>query len=131
MIRKNLELLQAHRQVKTVFSPAQFVSFRSKKNLKSYLVRSKIYPYERKIGSKKCKGKPCLVCLNVFKTDVFRKINHQLNCNDKYVTYLLSCKVCSLQHVGSTTDKFNLRWNYKEHNQKTKRREGTYAATSL
>ena len=82
-----------------------FVSFRSTRNLKSYLVRSKIYPLERKVGSEKCKSKRCLVCLNVSETDVFQsfqtkeqyKINHQLNCNDKCLIYLLFCKVCGLQ----------------------------------
>ena len=52
------------------------------------------------------------------------EINHQLNCNDKCLIYLLSCKVCGLQYVGSTTDKFRLRWNnYKENNRKAKRGE--------
>ena len=52
------------------------------------------------------------------------KINHQLNCNDKCLIYLLFCKVCRLQHVGSTTDKFRVRWNsYKENNRKAKIRE--------
>ena len=59
-----------------------------------------------------------LVCLNVSETDVFQsfqtkeqyKINHQLNCNDEFLIYLLSCKVCGLQYIGSTTDKFKLRW---------------------
>ena len=47
-----------------------------------------------------------------------------LNCNDKCLIYLLSCKVCGLQYVGSTTDKFRLRWNnYKENNRKAKRGE--------
>ena len=71
------------------------------------------YPLERKVSSKKCKSKRCLVCLNDSVTDVFQsfqikeqyKINHQLNCN------LLFCKVCGLQYVGSTPDKFRLRWN--------------------
>ena len=72
------------------------------------------------------------MCLNVSETDVFQsfqtkeqyKINHQLNCNDKCLIYLLSCKVCGLQYVGSTTDKFRLRWNnYKENNRKAKRGE--------
>ena len=44
VIRKNLQLLYADEQVKKVFSPAPFASFRSPRNLKSYLVRSKIYP---------------------------------------------------------------------------------------
>ena len=119
-------------RLRKCFSPAPFVSFRSTRNLKSYLVRSKIYSLGRKVGSEKCKSKRCLVCLNVSETDVFQlfqtkeqyKINHQLNCNDKCLIYLLSCKVCGLQYVGSTTDKFRLRWNnYKENNRKAKRGE--------
>ena len=117
---------------KSVFTcPICFLQ-KYKKLEKSYLVRSKIYPLERKVGSEKCNSKRCLVCLNVSKTDVFQsfltkkqyKINHQLNCNDKCLIYLLSCKVCGLQYVGSTTDKFRLRWNnYKENNPKAKRGE--------
>ena len=52
------------------------------------------------------------------------QVNHHLNCNDKCLIYLLSCKVCGLQYVVSTTDKFRLRWdNYKENNRKALRRE--------
>ena len=111
---------------------APFVSFKSMRNLKSYLVRSKIYPLERKVGSEKCNSKRCLVCLSISEMDVFRsfqtkeqyRINHKLNCNDKCLICLLSCKVYDLQDVGSTTDKFRLRWNnYKEDNQKAKRGE--------
>ena len=29
----------------------------------------------------------------------------------KYIVYLLPCKVCGLQYVGSTADRFHLRWN--------------------
>ena len=132
VVRKNLQLLYADEEIKKVFSYAPFVSFRSTRNLKSYLVRSKIYPLEIKVGSKKCKGKCCLVCLNVSEADVFQsfqtkeqyKINHQLNCNDKSLIYLLFCKVCGLQYVGPTTDKVRLRWNnYKENNRKAKRGE--------
>ena len=36
VIRKNLQLLHADEQVKKVFSPAPFVSFRSTRDLKSY-----------------------------------------------------------------------------------------------
>ena len=80
------------------------------------MVRSKTYPLERKVGSGKRKSKRYLVCLNVSETDVFQsfqtkeqyKVNHQLNCNDKCLIYLLSCKVCNLQYVGSTTDIFRI-----------------------
>ena len=116
VIRKNLQLLdeETGEQVKKVFSSAPFVCFRSTRNSKGFLVRSKIYPLERKVDSKKCKSKRRLGCLNGCETDVFQsfqtkeqyKINHLLNCNDKCLIYLLSCKVCGLQYVGSTSDKF-------------------------
>ena len=36
----------------------------------------------------------------------------------------MSCKACGLQYVGSTTDKFRLRWNsYKENDRKALRGE--------
>ena len=38
VIRKNLQLLYADEEIKKVFSPAPFVSFRCTRNLKSYLV---------------------------------------------------------------------------------------------
>ena len=72
VIRKNLQLLYADEEIKKVFSPAPFVSFRSTRNLKSYLIRSKIYPLEREVGSEKGKSKRCLVCLNVSKSYVFQ-----------------------------------------------------------
>ena len=38
--------------------------------------------------------------------------------------YLLSCKICCLQYVGPTTDRFRLRWNnYKNNDRKTQRGE--------
>ena len=49
-----------------------------------------------------------------FKSSVDKKqyiINHNLNCDDKYIVYLLTCEVCGLQYVGQTTNKFRLRWN--------------------
>ena len=42
LIKKSLQLLYADEEVKKVFSPVPFFSFRSTRNLKSYLVRSKI-----------------------------------------------------------------------------------------
>ena len=38
-------------------------------------------------------------------------VNHRLHCNSRNVVYLISCKVCGLQYVGSTTTKFRLRFN--------------------
>ena len=95
-------------------------------------MRSKVYPLERPLGSSKCGSKRCQVCLNVSETNIFEsfqtkkqyKINHHLDCNDKCLIYLLSCKICGLQYVGSTTDRFRLRWNnYKDNDRKARRGE--------
>ena len=91
LIKKSLQYLYADQEVKKVFIPAPFVPFRSVRNLKSFLVRSKVYPLDRKVDSEKRNGKRCLVCLNVAKTYTFEsfqtkkqyKINRNLNCNDK------------------------------------------------
>ena len=132
VIRKNLQFLYADPETKRVFMPTPFVSFRSARNLKSFLVRSKVYPLERKVGSTKCNGKRCQVCLSINKTDTFEsfqtkqkyKINHHLNCNDKCLIYLFCSKVCGLQDVGSTTHKFRFCWiSYKENNRKALRGE--------
>ena len=60
------------------------VLFRSGRKLSSYLVRTKLYPLHRKIGSKKCVKNRCEVCDYVTDTDTFTspatgkssKINH-------------------------------------------------------
>ena len=124
--------MYADPETETVFTPPPFVSSRSVRDLKSFLVRSKVYPLERKVDSAKCNGKRCQVYLNINETDTFEsfqtkqkyKINQQLNCNDKCLLDLLSCKVCGLQYVGSANDKFRLRRNnYKENYRKALRRE--------
>ena len=119
IIKKHSHSLYMNDEVKKVFEPGLKVSFRSPKNLNSYLVRAKMYPMERKTESCKCKGNRCQVCLNVSETETFTstvthmsyKINHSFDCNDKCLIYLLTCKTCLKQYVGSTTDCFRYRWN--------------------
>ena len=121
LIRKNLQFLYAGPETKRVFTPVPFVSFRSVRNFKSFLVRSKVYPLERKVGSAKCNGKRCQVCLNISETDTFESFQTK----QKYkINHHLSYKACGLQYVGSTTDKFRLRWsNYKENDRKAPKGE--------
>ena len=123
--RGNLHLLCMSDEVKKVFSPKP-ISFRSARKLSSYLLRAKLYPVERTIGSFKCTKKRCEVCENVNITDSFTssvtqntyKINHELNCDDKCLIYLLTCKQCWKQYVGETTDAFRKRWNNYKNNAK-------------
>ena len=58
-------------EVKRVFTPKPMISFRSARKRSSYLVRAKLYPTERTIGSYKCGGKRCEVCINVNETSTF------------------------------------------------------------
>ena len=89
------------------------VSFRSALRISSYLVRTKLYPLERFVGSRQCKKRRCEVCANVTEADTFSntvtgeifQLNHELNCDDKCLIYLLKCKVCKKQYVGEISPK--------------------------
>ena len=127
VLKNNLHLLHSDKEVQKVFSPPPFVSFRTARNIKNHLVRAKVYPLKRTKGSSKCNKPRCQTCINMCSTDMFAsftrkevyKINHHLNCDDKCIVYLLSCRVCGIQYVGQTTDKFRFRWNnYKSSHRK-------------
>ena len=59
IINRNSYLLYMDKEVKKVFTLKPMVSLRSARKLSSYLVRVKLYPIERKVGSFKCKSKRC------------------------------------------------------------------------
>ena len=113
-LQKNFNILHSDAEVRTVYMPSPFFAYRSVRNFKSFLVRSKVYPLERTVGSSEFGSKRCHVCLNVSKTDIFEffqtkkqyKIDNHLDYNDKCLICSLSCKICGLQYVGSTTNKF-------------------------
>ena len=107
------------KEVKKVFPIASIVSFKSARKLSSYLVRAKLYPLQRTVGSFKCNKPRCEVCINVIETDTFTrtvtgesfKINHKFNCDDRYLIYLLTCNQCRKQYMGKTVDSFRFKWN--------------------
>ena len=117
---KNLQLfLYSDSEVRRVFSPSSLVSYRSARKVKDYIVRSKLYAIEREVGSYRYGNSGCQVCTSVQVTDTFSsfvtkssyKINHNFNCNNKCLIYLLSCKTCGEQYTGKTVGKFRSRWN--------------------
>ena len=102
-------------------------SFCSARKISNYLVRDKLYPSETRVGSFNYGGRRCQVCLNVTETETFSststnqtyKINHEFNCNESSLIYLLTCKICRKQYVGQTVDFFRSRWNnYKSNDRK-------------
>ena len=119
-------------EVKKAFTPGPMVSFQGTRKLSSYLVTEKLYPLEKSVGSFKCNGKRCQVCINVTESNTFSSsvdkkeyvINHSFNCNDKCIIYLLTCNKCKMQYAGKTVDDFRLRWNnFKDNNRKYLRKE--------
>ena len=132
IIKDNLYLLYMNDEVKKTFTPSPMISFRSSRKISSYIVRAKLYPLERTVGSSKCGKKRCEVCDVISETDTFSstvtgesfKINHKFNCNDKCLVYLATCKICNKQYTGQTTDSFRSRWNnYKSKSRKFDRNE--------
>ena len=114
IINQNLYILYTNEDVKSVFTPAPVISFRSARKLSSYLGRAKLYLLEKTVGSVQCKRKRCQTCRNVKQAETFTstatcktfKLNHKLNCNDKCPVYLLTCNVCLKQYVGQTVKEF-------------------------
>ena len=62
------------------------------------------------------------LCVNISDIDKFitkvigqtHKAIHQVNCNNKCLTYLLTCHHCKKNYVRETIGTFNHRWkNYK------------------
>ena len=51
IIRRNLKNIHVDQLVRSVFTPAPFISFRTARNLRSHFVGSKFYPLKRTTGS--------------------------------------------------------------------------------
>ena len=84
IIHDNLYLLYMNEAPKHLFTPGPMVSFRSSRKISSYLVRAKLYPGERSVGSFNCKRPLCHICTYINETGSFTstvtgetyKINH-------------------------------------------------------
>ena len=111
-------LLAPNEEHRKVFPLPPIVGFKRGKSLKDFLVRAKL-PKERVVGSRKCGGTKCEVCNFVEESRTFSNssgdssfdIKYDLHCNSKFVVYLLKCKTCHKQYVGSTKTKFRTRLN--------------------
>ena len=101
-------------EVRKTFSSGPMVSFRSAQKLSIYLVWTKLYPLQRKVGSSKCGKRQYDVFNNVTDTSTFNsavtgdtfKINHSLNCDDKCLIYLVTYEQSNKQYTSKTTDQF-------------------------
>ena len=80
------------------------ISFRSPQKISSYLVRAELYPLNCVLGSAKYGKKRCELCENIYETDTFTstvtgetyRVKYRLNCDEKFLVYLLTCKLCGI-----------------------------------
>ena len=130
-ILKNIHLLlTCDKSHEKVFQDIPLVGFRKGKSLKDYLVRAKLPRTIENPGCTKCigparRGPPCQVCTMIEQATTFTDRDESriydirkgpLNCNSKYVVYLIQCKICKKQNCGSTITRCRTRIN----NYKTK-----------
>ena len=95
------------------------------------LVRAKMYPLLREKRSSCCGESSSKTCLNIKEINTFQsfvikkiyKINY--HCDSKCALYFLSCKLCNLQYVGSTIDRYRLRQNNYKHSHRVALEGGT------
>ena len=85
IVTNNIYLLHIDLEVKRTFTRQLMVSHWSPRKLSSYLVRAKLHPIERKVGSCKCNGKCCEVCKHVLETDTVNCSNDQTTCKINFV----------------------------------------------
>ena len=113
-------LLTPDEEHRRVFPSLPLVGFKRGKSLKDILVRAKLPKVAVDGSSGKCGGGRCGVCKYVEEckqfTDKTELQTYQikggdLNCNSENVVYLVQCKTCKLQYVGSASTKFRLRFN--------------------
>ena len=119
LIDKNVSILCMDKEVKRVITLRCMVSFRSAHKLNNYLVKAKLYPSKRMVGSNNCKSKRCQVYNNIAEADLFTcskdqtnfKINYMFECNERHLIYLIRRNRCLKQYVGQMVDKFRHRRN--------------------
>ena len=122
ILRELQPLLHCSDKCKKAVKEVLMVAFRRPKSLGDYLVHAKLKSSDSKDkpkGTVKCGDRRCHVCKHLKIGESFtskltgkrHSINFELNCNSTNVVYLLSCKVCGVQYVGSTSTRFRLRFN--------------------
>ena len=71
LIRDLIPFLYSDGEVQKVFSPPPIISYRSARKMKDYIVRSKLYPVERKVNCRECGSSQCQVCKSINITEEF------------------------------------------------------------
>ena len=138
LIKKHFHFLLASPKLKELFPPNSIISsFRRSKNLKEILAPSKCRKGSPEsitlpsAGCFTCNKTRCDLCKNFLvnsqtfssaKTGKTYFVRQKLSCNSANVIYLVHCKKCNLQYVGSTTTEFKVRFRNHKSSMKTNKK---------
>ena len=121
LLRDLHPVLQSSNRCQDAIQEVPMVAFRKPKSLAQYLVRARFTNVCRgkARGTCRCTCNKCQICDflllgNTFSDSKSSKqfsINYDLDCNSSNVVYLISCKKCNAQYVGSTMTRFRTRFN--------------------
>ena len=121
ILTKTHILLTPNEEHRNTFGSIPVVGFKRAKSLKDILVRAKLPEFNQGGGESAGCGKTgCGVCEFVKHTSKFSNKEGdrnysieggKLNCNSENIVYLVQCKTCSIQYVGSAITKFRSRFN--------------------
>ena len=125
LIDKHWHITQTKENCRTALTEKPSVVTRRNKNLKDYLVRSKLDTGRKKEPNLKtgssgpCRLVKCSWCFKLERCETFSsrtvkrdyKILHNVNCSSNWVIYLVDCMKCKKQYVGKSKTTLNLRLN--------------------
>lgn len=118
LLRKLHVILACNQDHQKVFPDIPIIGFRKGKSLQDFLVRAKVQPLEPQTGAcTGCSSKRCEVILSKGSSfadkngNIYHHRSGTLDCNSQNVVYLITCRACGLQYVGSTKTKFRTRYN--------------------
>ena len=121
MLSKPHPVLHSSQRCRDAITEVPIVAFRRPKCLSDYLVRAKFRSdaKEEITGTSRCGSNRCQICNFLCVGRTFRSktngkefcINYNLNCNSENMVYVITCKVCGIQYVGSTNTTFRFRFN--------------------
>ena len=119
VMKRNFMILKNDDEVGDVFQQPPMVAYRRGKNLRDYLVYSKLKRESAEGGTSKCNHQECLTCryINSNKLVVGPRglytIRHTFTCESKGLVYAIECKRCGELYIGETCRK--LKDKFKEH----------------
>jgi hypothetical protein len=138
LIKKHFHLLLSCPKLRELFPPNSIISsFRRPKNLKEILAPSKCRKSSSQstaiptAGCFTCDKTRCDLCKNfLVNSQTFSSaqtgktyfVRQKLSCNSSNVIYLVHCKKCNLQYVGSTTTEFKVRFRNHKSSMKTNKK---------